>query len=870
MMIPAILNAGTIGTLCAQKKTITNESYQTWTELKEMGHAKPCMITNDGKYIAYQYQAGNDRILVVQAMKGSYRKETRSSYFAKAAFTEDSKKIIWLQGDSLCILSLGTQQFSVKSSVREFSIPPSVETKYLGYTRSGPQKEFVLLDLVSGGEDTYPDVEEFAFDREGNALLLRTSMSVIWLDVSSRKSRRIASGSVASQLTLDENAAQAAFLVNANKGLEVRYYRPGMDSSIIICDSRRLETLSPNLVVSAEGYPGIAFSKDSRRICFNATVNAKKEEQGFELWSYKDPYLFSNEQLSNRMVNISLDLQSRAMLILNRDNDWVFRRGNRYALTSTHVNHDEIYWNKSAVVTRLVDITTGERRELYTVHGQMSNVAFFSPDEKFVVWVDHANKQYYSYEIATGVKRMISADIPFPLYDNRNETVERERMFGLAGWTNNNQTLLMYDQYDVWQVDVRGRNKPVNMTGGFGRSNNIMLRRPIKYDEQFLPVTDAVILLTGFNTENKQNGFFRLQLRGPQLIAGEQGPYLYCFPAHVPRFIDYLSEDYPEKAKNANIWVVRRSSASESPNLFVTTDFQTFTPLTNIHPEKEYNWLTAELIKWELPNGQTSHGVLYKPENFDASKKYPVIFHYYEKFSDAIHAFPGAEQGELTSGLKPTWGIINIAWYVSNGYLVFVPDIHYERTQVERSVVNSVTSAVKHLSSYPFIDTGKMGLQGHSFGGEETVMLIVNTHLFRAAQQSAGLVNSFSYYNHHLGGSTNRNHYFDREQGNLGATPWERPGIFLENSPLFRVQQIQTPLFIMHNKGDGNVPITQAVDLFVAMRRLQKPVWMIDYGKEESHQIVDPKNQLDFTIKQQQFFGHYLKGQPLPTWMQKN
>jgi len=160
-----------------------------------------------------------------------------------------------------------------------------------------------------------------------------------------------------------------------------------------------------------------------------------------------------------------------------------------------------------------------------------------------------------------------------------------------------------------------------------------------------------------------------------------------------------------------------------------------------------------------------------------------------------------------------------------------------------------------------------MGLQGHSFGGFETLTIISRTKLFAAAQESAGYTNAISYYNQQTGLTSNRNQYFDIEQGNLGFSPWQKPKLYLDNSPIFHVNNITTPLLIMHNKGDDNVDFHHAVELFISMRRLRKPAWLLQY-KDENHMIGrSDKNQLDFTIRQQQFFDHYLRGVPAPKWM---
>ncbi len=130
--------------------------------------------------------------------------------------------------------------------------------------------------------------------------------------------------------------------------------------------------------------------------------------------------------------------------------------------------------------------------------------------------------------------------------------------------------------------------------------------------------------------------------------------------------------------------------------------------MTTLVPQKNYNWYTTEHVHWKLPDGKPSEGILYKPENFDPAKKYPLIFYYYERDADCLNFYLNPE---------PSNGRINIPWFVSNGYLVFVTDIYYRNGYPGRSALNSVESAAKYLSRYPWVDSRHMGIQGHSFGG---------------------------------------------------------------------------------------------------------------------------------------------------------
>ena len=110
-------------------------------------------------------------------------------------------------------------------------------------------------------------------------------------------------------------------------------------------------------------------------------------------------------------------------------------------------------------------------------------------------------------------------------------------------------------------------------------------------------------------------------------------------------------------------------------------------------------------------------------------------------------------------------------------------------------------------------------------------------------------------------------YWAERSQGRLGATPWEAQDLYISNSPIFRADKITTPLLMMNNKQDGTVPFAQGVEFFMALRRLGKRVWMLQYDGGYHSLDSRTKDAEDYTIRMMQFFDHYLKGAPAPKWM---
>jgi dipeptidyl aminopeptidase/acylaminoacyl peptidase len=325
----------------------------------------------------------------------------------------------------------------------------------------------------------------------------------------------------------------------------------------------------------------------------------------------------------------------------------------------------------------------------------------------------------------------------------------------------------------------------------------------------------------------------------------------------------------PLKATAAACWLVKRESVREAPNYFLTTDFRRFEPMTALIPQKDYNWLSAELVDYRLPDGLTGQGILYKPEDFDPAKKYPVLLNIYERYSHRLYEFP--PPGLCRDN-------INIPWFVSRGYLVFTPDIQYLPANVSNKTIGdwaagAVIAAVMRLKQMSFVDAHRLGIQGHSLGAEETNDVLEATGVFSAAIEMAGPTDPISAYLTLLPAGyypieTRESQYvWEQGQGRMGVTPWQRPDLYLHESAVLHADRITTPLLIVHNPQDAAVQGRQGVELFMALRRLKKPVWLLQYAGED-HSFFQRDAALDYTRRITDFFGYFLKGCAKPAWME--
>jgi len=251
---------------------------------------------------------------------------------------------------------------------------------------------------------------------------------------------------------------------------------------------------------------------------------------------------------------------------------------------------------------------------------------------------------------------------------------------------------------------------------------------------------------------------------------------------------------------------------------------------------------------------------LVKPTNFDATKQYPLVVNFYEKLSDELHRHR-----------SPDFHRSQINWtvYASRGYVVFAPDIPYRTGYPGECAYDAIVSGVAQLIGKGFINPARTALQGHSWGGYQAAYIVTRTNLFRCAEAGAPVANMTSAY----GGirwetGLSRAFQYERQQSRIGGTLWEYPMRFLENSPLFSLDKVKTPLLILHNDKDGAVPWYQGIELYSGLRRLGKPAWLLNYN-DEPHWPVKLQNRIDFQHRMQQFFDYYLLDAPLPRWMER-
>lgn len=736
--------------------------------------------------------------------------------------------------------------------------------------------DLVVRNTNDNKEKTFKLVSEFYFDKKGTRLAIETSKNskdsnskgalIVYNLQNGRIDTVMRKLNDGKNFSFDEEGNQLAFVAerdSSSKALQkfykLWYYKIGQDSATLLAD-RNTMGMKAGYGVSENG--SIRFSKDGSKIFFGtAAIRPPKDTTlvDFELarldiWHYNDDYLqpLQLKQLDNELkrsylavikpgVNQLIQLGAvdaeQVSLVDEGNADWVLAE-------STFGNRVESQWTGRTKSTAMVISTVDGRRK--TV---LSNVlANFeaSPKGKYVYWYDVVQKQYFTYEVATGMIRNVSAKIKVPLYDTENDVPDYPSSAGISGWTANDQYFLLNDEFDIWQVSPTASQDPKNITNGYGRKTKTRFNYTRLDPEKRFIGADETIVLRTFNKDSKYSGFSLKKVDADgDPITVTSGPYAYGFPV---------------KAKDAEQYVLSQSNISRS-ELFATADLKDLRQLSNISEQQnEYNWLTVELTKWKMFDGKMSEGLLFKPADFDPKKKYPVIFYFYERDADGLYAYRSP---------APSASTVNIPYFTSNGYLVFDPNIYYSKGEPGESAYNSVVSAAKYLAKMPWVDSTRMAIQGQSWGGYQVAYLVTRTNMFRAAGAGAPVANMTSAYGGiRWGSGLNRQFQYEHSQSRIGATLWERRDLYIKNSPLFAADKVNTPLLIMHNDADGAVPWYQGIEYFTALRRLGKKVWMLQYNGED-HNLVERKNRKDLSVRLSQFFDYYLKDAKPAKWIKE-
>ena len=730
-----------------------------------------------------------------------------------------------------------------------------------------------IANPIANQKFEYENVTEAAFSKNGNLLTFVTlkkdsidSTAVNVFDTRSLKLLKILEKpGFAKKVIASNDGKQVAFMFTSDTTKVKRYglylWDDKTQKTTLVADTSKAG-IPAGWEVSENG--NLSFAEDGSKLYFGTAPKKfpesrdtllDEEKVKVDIWSWNDGRLQS-QQLKNLEDDLKKNYLAVYRIVDQRivqladtllEQVKTFRKGNAdFALGLTNKPYEILSsWEGTSYRdVYLLDMKTGSRKLLLKKHPAAAEL---SPAGKYLLFYENSDSTWNTLQVSTGKKFCLTGTLPVNFSNEENDQPDDPNPYGTAGWTPEDASVLIYDRYDIWQINPENKTAPVLLTNN-GRAKQTSYRY-VKIDPDALEISPKEPLLLKV-TEDKscRQGFASLELKVPGKLT------TLVLSDH-----EYIN---PIKAKNVQLYLWQRSSYVECPELFSSTsDFKNIKKLSATNPQQsQYLWGTVEHVYWKSFDGGELRGLLYKPENFDATKKYPMIVYFYEKYSNQLntHYMPA-----------PTRSTVNFTFYNSNGYIIFVPDITYRTGEPGRSAYDDIISGTLAMTKLPYVDADKLGIQGQSWGGYQVAYLVTQTGMFKAAMAGAPVSNMTSAY----GGirwesGIVRQSQYEHGQSRLGANLWENRELYIENSPIFYANHITTPLLIMSNDNDGAVPYYQGIELITAMRRLGKPAWLLCYNGDE-HNLTKRPNRQDLSIRMNQFFDHFLKDAPVPEWMDK-
>ncbi len=918
------------GAIATTKKPVSYDAYNGWrsiqgTEISRDGRWLVYALVpqdGDGELVALDLQTNKE----FRAARGKQPVITADGKFVVFTIAplkadvdkakKDKKKPEEQPKSALGIMDLATGQVATVERVKSFKVPeesgafmayllepplkkpdekkdeakkepeakkeePKADEPKKEEKKKEPGTDFVLRDLASGKETKIAEVVDYVWNKPGTWLAYGVSSKTpendgsFALEAATGKTVPLLKGlGNYKNLTFDEKGLQLAFTSDRDdyksekSASKLYYWLAAANQSSPVAGTAKPNAAMELVPAQAKGFPqGLAvsengrlqFSKDGGRLFFGIAAAPKPESKDapepvkVDIWNWRDPYLqpmqksqADEEKKRTLMCVMHLGPKAKTFVQLAAADmpDITLAEDAKLALGSSDLPYRQLVsWDRSYEDNYLVNVADGSRKKVLE---KSPYGARLSPGGKYLLYFNDEDRNYYSYRALDGKTFNLTAKLGISLVDETWDTPGEPGPYGTGGWTDGDASVLIYDRFDIWEIVPDG-SKARMITNGAGRRDRIVFRYvALDPDRKTVPAKEPVILIATDDT-TRASGAYRVNLATP----GE------------PARLVMMDKQFGglRKAKAADVYFHTEQRFEEFPDLWVSgPDFAAARKVSQANPQQaDYSWGQAELIDYTNGDGKTLPAVLIKPDDFDASKKYPLMVYIYETMAEGLHRYYPPSPGTN----------INFTRYVSNGYVILMPDIIYEVGYPGPSSLKCVIPAVEKVLGLGFIDPKRIGIQGHSWGGYEISYMITQTDIFAAVEAGASVVNMTSAYGGiRWGTGMSRAFQYEKTQSRIGAPLWGRALQFIENSPLFWVERVQTPYLTIHNDEDDAVPWYQGIEYFSALRRLGKEAYMFNFNGEK-HGLRERANQKYWTVHLDEFFDHFLLGKPVPEWMSK-
>jgi len=887
--------------LLAQKRPLDHNAYDSWESVSAFS------LSDDGKVLYYSIvpQEGDSRLVVRRLDSGQELVVERASKmemprdakflvckisprFADTRKAKiDKKKADEMPRDTLAYVNLSTLELVRLSDVKSFEVgyeaAPYIFASFSHKDGDASRTDLLIIPTDGSKVDTLNGVESFSCSSSGDRLAVVFDKDK--KDFLSRKSVKLYDLKASRTAELSSGKKEYTTPVFSAKGDKVLFMASDDDEkksgtpryAVYLADNnlRTTEVVSPESKALPEGWivdknslP--RFSNSANRIMLSLykhfpakdTTVVEFEAASLDIWNWDSEVLPPMDKARPHRETLSavLDLSSLELLTLSISShdriQYPAGADGTFALSTDESRYlAENRWSDlSKADYSVVSLSDGSRR---TLAEGLEGMARFSEYGKYLLWFNSGDGNWYSTDVSAGGSPVnLTGSLGCAFYDEDDDHPMSLTPVGMPLWMGRDEYVLLRDKYDVWKLSPDGKSA-VNLTRGEGRRSHTKYspvslgseHNPYLYFNDHNYPLKGKMYLSAFGEEDSRNGYATVDAAKGSVPHGFTDEYYFSRAAralNAPETIAFLKGNF------------------QTPmDIYLTKDdWVSQTRLSSINPQqKDYLWGDVQMVHWSAYDGTPLKGLLYTPEGLNPNGKYPMMIYFYEKNSENLYRYYSP---------APSRSIINIPFYVSRGYVVFVPDIVYKDGHPGESAYNCICAGAEAMcEQFPFIDKSKMAIQGQSWGGYQTAYLVTRTDMFAAAGAGAPVGNMTSAY----GGirwesGSSRIPQYEYGQSRIGKTLWEDGGLdlYIENSPVFFAPNVTTPVLIMHNDADGAVPWYQGIEFFMSLRRLGKPAWLLEYNNE-AHNLVERRNCKDLSIRLQQFFDHYLKGEPEPVWM---
>ncbi|MFC1476964.1 alpha/beta hydrolase family protein [candidate division KSB1 bacterium] len=880
LIITALLLAFVLtGGLSAQKKALSIDEYLNWRSIGSV------TISDNGEWVSFGYTTRErDDTLYVRNLVTE--KEFMIPSGSAPQFSDDAQWVAYtlnipvkeaakLRKDNkpvprkAVLLNLENGDKILYDNVSSFAFPKGSKFLVVKKTKSDADAkhrgtDLVLRNLGTGHDNVLGNVASFSFNKPGTYLAYiidaadTTGNGLFIFDTQTATPRPLdTERKIYEQMTWDEEGTVLAVLKGLkNKGVIER------DNTLLAYTGFSAGTLAKiefkpedvdnfpdSMVISEKG--NISWTTDLTKVFFGIKKQKKeppkkkpdaKPVADVDIFHWNDERLQTVQQRQaardrNFTYRAVYDLKNKKFVRLTDDTmrSIAITRNGKWGIGQ----NDKPYisdWKPRMADYYRVNTSNGERTLMFKAQQRTMGL---SPDSKhFLYWKD---AQIRDYQIESDKHVTLTEKSPVSFKDMEFDRFGERPPYGVTGWTKDGKAVILTHRYDLYLQPLNG-DAATNLTGGEGDRDEIRFRY-IRTDpeERFIDLSKPV-LLSAYGQWTKKAGFY-------ELTNGSLKQLLY----------DEKSFGRPNKAKNADKVLFTIQSFVDYPNYYVSDTKFTFPKrFTDANPQQsDYKWGHRILFDYTNNDGVRLQGTLGIPDDYVEGQKLPMLVNFYEKNSQNLHRYPTPRNASSP----------NFAGFVSNGYLVMQPDVHFRTRTSHTDMLECVEAAVQKVIDMGYVDPEKVCLHGHSYSGGGASFISTRSKMFAAIVAGAAPINLIGEFNILFSGSGQNNQSYDiYGQGRYGTNPYDDYELYRDQSPITHVQTMDTPLIYLHGGDDPTVEYNQGMEFYNALRFLGKPVIFLSYPGE-GHGLRRLENQIDFQKRIRQFYDHYVKGTPAPKWM---